>query len=127
MKKAVINGTEQVNAYMNDLEHPLKAEIEITRNILLNANKKIQERVKWNAPSFYYKEDMATFNPREKKHIHIVFHHSSIEGISSGILKGDYVGRRMVYLNNIEEVNTHRQELERIMNELVGIVDKQFD
>ncbi|TDH21260.1 DUF1801 domain-containing protein [Segetibacter sp. 3557_3] len=124
MKKAVINGTDQVDAYMKNLEHPLKAEIAVIRDILLHANKKIRERVKWNAPSFYYKQDMATFNPRAKNHVHIVFHHPSIESISSAILTGDYIGRRMVYLHNTEEVNSQKAELENIMNELVNIIDK---
>ena len=36
---------------MARLEHPLKAEIHAVRAIILKANRKIAERVKWNTPS----------------------------------------------------------------------------
>jgi len=67
------SNTAKVNEFMNQLDHLLKAEMEAVRTILLNANSKIAERIKWNTPSYYYREDIATFNPRAKQHVHIVF------------------------------------------------------
>lgn len=116
--------TVKVNEFMNQLDHPLKAEMEAVRTILLNANPKIAERVKWNAPSYYYKEDIATFNPRAKQHIHVVFHYAPVVDIESDLLKGDYKDRRMVYLRTMSEVENNKAALENIMNELIGILDE---
>ena len=113
---------EKVSEYMKLLVHPLKKEMEAVREIIKNSNPNIAERIKWNAPSYYYKEDLATFNPRAQQHIHIVFHHKSIPEIKSDLLEGDYKDRRMMYLRNMKEIKQHKKELERIMNELVGNV-----
>jgi uncharacterized protein YdhG (YjbR/CyaY superfamily) len=43
--------TEQVEAYLATLDHPHKAEIAAVRTIILNANDKIAERIKWKVPS----------------------------------------------------------------------------
>ncbi len=117
--------TTKVNEFMKQLDHPLKAEIEAVRTILLNANPKIAERIKWAAPSYYYKEDIVTFNPRAKQHVHIVFHYAPVVNIESDLLKGDYKDRRMVYLRNMSDVETNKAALENIMNELIGILDQQ--
>lgn len=128
-KKAVgpaESDTAKVNEFMNQLDHPLKAEMEAVRANLLNANSKISERIKWNAPSFYYREDIATFNPRAKQHVHIVFHYAPIVNIKSDLLTGDYKDRRMVYLRTMSEVESNKAALEKIMNELIDIIDKQI-
>ena len=113
------NDTDEVKEYMRKLQHPLKLEIEVVRDIIKNSNPKILERIKWNAPSYYFQQDLATFNPRSIKNIHIVFHHPDIVKIKSNLLEGDYKDRRMVYLWNMDDIKSNQKELERIMNELV--------
>ncbi|MGB7815828.1 MAG: hypothetical protein WBL28_05710 [Methylotenera sp.] len=46
--------TITVHDFMANLAHPLKAEIEAVRSIILAADANISECVKWNAPSFYF-------------------------------------------------------------------------
>lgn len=112
-----------VEEYMKKLKHPFKEEIESLRIIIRGANSKISERIKWNAPSYYYKEDLVTFNPRATKHVHLVFHHAEVVNIVSPLLEGDYKDRRMVYLKNMNEVNANKPEIVRIMNQLVDKLD----
>jgi uncharacterized protein YdhG (YjbR/CyaY superfamily) len=59
--------SEQVEQYLSKLEHPMKAEIEALRTIIKGANPKISERIKWNAPSYFYQEDLLTFGPPARK------------------------------------------------------------
>lgn len=69
------SGHEQVIEYMSVLEHPLKKEIEIIREIILSTNTQITEHIKWNAPSFCFNnEDRVTFNLRGKGHVQLIFH-----------------------------------------------------
>jgi len=118
-----IADAEIVAEYMDKLDHPLKAEIEAVRTIIKNANSKIAERIKWNAPSYYYKDDLVTFNHRDNNRVHLVFHHPEIVHISSPLLQGDYKDRRMLYLQNMQQVKTQKKELEKIMNELIKRID----
>lgn len=58
-----LSGSEQVDAFIQQLEHPLKQEIEQVRNILLQSDRRLTEHIKWNAPSFRIDdEDRITFN-----------------------------------------------------------------
>ena len=57
------------------------------------------------------------------KTVHLVFHHSSIVKIKSGLLEGDYKDRRMMYLRTMQEVEANKKELENIMNELVTLIE----
>ena len=98
MKKPTepINRTEEVDAFMEKLDHPFKAEVETVRKIIKKVNKGITEEVKWKAPSFSYKGYMVTFNLWEKKRVHLVFHNGAILTDKGGLLEGDYPDRRMM-------------------------------
>jgi uncharacterized protein YdeI (YjbR/CyaY-like superfamily) len=118
----VLSDADKVNEYMDKLEHPLKAEMEAVRKII-KSNKQIKERIKWAAPSYYYKADIVTFNHRAIKQVHLVFHHPSIVNIKSTILEGTYKDRRMAYFSDIDEIKTKSKELKMIIDELVKFQD----
>jgi hypothetical protein len=69
------SGHEQVVEFMDSLQHPLKKEIEEVRTIILNADNRFTEHIKWNAPSFCLQdEDRVTFNLQGKGFFRLVFH-----------------------------------------------------
>ena len=109
-----LTDADKVHEYMTGLRHPLKAEMEAVRLIIKNADKRISERIKWKAPSYYYKEDMVTFNGWATKNVHLVFHHPFIVKIKSALLEGDYKNRRMMYLFDMADVRKKKKELEKI-------------
>lgn len=115
--------TDAVANYMAALKHPLKAEAEIVRTVIKSAGKKLQERIKWNAPSYHINEtDLLTFNFSNAKSIRIIFHHPSIVKIKSALLQGEYKDRRIIYLNSAAEAKAATKELERIIKELVKLL-----
>lgn len=68
-------GPDQVASFMEALEHPLKAEIEAVRSIILEANVHLTEKIKWNAPSFCVNNaDRITFNLYRQDRILLIFH-----------------------------------------------------
>ncbi|UVI28392.1 DUF1801 domain-containing protein [Paenibacillus spongiae] len=74
-KTAKLSGHEQVIDFLNNLEHPLKDEIEEVRKIILGANEELCEHIKWKAPSFCYdNEDRITFNLHGKGYFLLIFH-----------------------------------------------------
>ncbi|CAG9623031.1 DUF1801 domain-containing protein [Sutcliffiella rhizosphaerae] len=69
------SGSEQVEAFLENLTHPHKEEIEEVRRIILSTDQKITEHIKWNAPSFcYHNEDRITFNLNGKGYFRLIFH-----------------------------------------------------
>jgi len=74
-KKADKAKGESVAAYMASLQHPHKKEIEAVRQMILAADAKIGEGVKWNAPSFHVGGvHFATLHLRSPKSIRVVLH-----------------------------------------------------
>ena len=126
MKKAVSNktNTEIVNEFMDNLDHPFKAEVQAVREIILNVNDQITEEIKWKAPSFSYKGYMVTFNLWARQHVHLVFHNGAILDHSSGLLEGNYPDRRMVYFSNMDDVKSKKSTLEKLVREWVELMDK---
>jgi hypothetical protein len=121
-----INDTPKVNAFLKDLKHPLKRESEALRSIIMNANSKLSERIKWNAPSFFYKEDMAAFNLRSQAYILIVFifYNGTMIDDNTGLLEGDYKDRRLAKFHSMEDVLAKKAALEKIVNQWVRLIEQ---
>jgi uncharacterized protein YdhG (YjbR/CyaY superfamily) len=127
MKKAnpTVNQTEQVNEFMDKLDHPFKAEVQMIREIIKNVNKDITEQIKWKAPTFSYKgEYLVTFNLWEKKHIHLVFHNPMVSKVKSKMLEGDYDDRRMTHFADRSEIQAKRKTLEKALKDLIKLQSK---
>jgi hypothetical protein len=65
---------ETVDALLATLKHPGTAVIQAVREVILAADPRIKEGIKWNAPSFYTTEHFATFPRRAKPGVMLVLH-----------------------------------------------------
>lgn len=65
---------DNVDAFLAALDHPRKAEIQALRQIILAADPRIGEGIKWNAPSFRTAEWFATFHLRAKEGVQLILH-----------------------------------------------------
>jgi hypothetical protein len=124
--KPLVNETDKVDAWMAASDHPLKAEMQAVREAILAAHLGITERIKWAAPSFGYKTDMATFNHRTDKHVHLVMHNGVVMNDTTGHLEGDYVDRRMIYFKNATEVAAKKQALQDAVRAWVKYEDERL-
>lgn len=64
----------KVQAFIDALDHPLKAEIVALRQLILRVDPAISEEVKWNAPSFRTSEHFATMHLRAKDTVQLILH-----------------------------------------------------
>ena len=120
-----VNKTEEVDAFMEKLDHPFKAEVQVVREIIKSVNEDITEQIKWAAPSFSYKGYMVTFNLWAKQHVHLVFHNGAILSNTGGLLQGDYPERRMAYFSGMGEIEAKRAALEDAVREWVMLRDRE--
>lgn len=114
----------EVAALMAQLTHPLKAEVEALRQIIRGANPKLHERVKWNAPSYFYKADLAAFNLHNEQFVQLIllFPHGLIAD-DSGLLLGDWKDKREARFANLQEVGAKKAALVRVINAWVAQID----
>ena len=113
---------------MTALEHPFKAEIESLRTAIRAAHKSIEERVKWNAPSYCAGDvDLAAFNLHQKKFVQLVmlFPHGFVDD-PAGILEGNYKDRRLVQFRDAAEVKKKSAALKKAFKDLVSLRRKSL-
>ena len=113
-----------VNEYMERLDNPLKAEMEQVREIILSACEKVTEDIKWSAPSFYYKDNICTFNPRAKKFVNLTFHKGALINDKTGLLEGDAKEARVARFENMVDIANKKNDLISVINEWVMMMDK---
>jgi hypothetical protein len=117
------DGKTVVDAYMRDVDHPFKAEMQAVREIILGASPKISERIKWNAPSFYCGEDLGAFNPRATEYAHLILLFPGGQGMddSSGLLEGNHKDRREAKFHSLDDVKAKKRALEKLVKGWVAL------
>lgn len=127
---------EQVSERIAKLEPELGKVIETIRQIILNTDPEIGERIKWNTPSFYYTGEMKPFDPKEykreiivlnlhKNRIMLIFPSGAKINDTSGLLEGDYSdGRKLVIFKDLEDVKLKEEALQNIVKIWLSLVDK---
>lgn len=128
-KKEKISGSEKVNQFLQNSEHPLKECIYLIRNIILDSGNNLTEHIKWNAPSFCFNnEDRITFKLNSKDNIQIIFHRGAkvkeipknkLISDSTGILKWATNDRAVATFVSLEQINENKNKLLKIINEWI--------
>jgi len=131
------SGPDKVEAYIQNMQHPLKNVVEALRQIILNTGPEIGEEVKWNAPAFFYTGEMKPFNPKEYKRylivfnlfkqdcIRLVFPRGAKVNDTSGLLEGDYAdGRRLAHFYSLEDVEAKKTVMQQVIRTWLELLDK---
>jgi hypothetical protein len=117
------NDSAYVNEFMTTFQHRFKAEMEAIRAIILKADSRITEGIKWNAPNFYYKGDMAVFTPHVKDHVLMVFPNGIVINDETGLLEGNYIDRRMAHFYNMDDIEAKKAALEKVIRRWIEVMD----
>jgi hypothetical protein len=76
-----MNRNPDVDAWLVKYDNPQKATVVRVREIILDADPRITEVIKWSTPTFVYKGNLASFQPRAKQFASLLFHEgASIPG-----------------------------------------------
>jgi uncharacterized protein YdeI (YjbR/CyaY-like superfamily) len=108
-----------VDEFMTSLNHPYKAEIEKLREIIMGANSKIEEAIKWKCPTFIYNGNIASVVVRTKSHVQLMFHSGATLNDDTGLLEGDGQQVRFARFQNMAEVEQKRKALETVVRNWV--------
>jgi len=128
---------DKVDAYMQNLKHPMKDVVAALRETILSTDAEIGEEIKWNAPTFFYAGEMKPSDPKKYKRYLIVFNLYQKDCIrlvfpsgakindTSGFLQGDYAdGRRLAFFHNLDEVRTQTKSLQQAIRKWLAVLDK---
>jgi uncharacterized protein YdhG (YjbR/CyaY superfamily) len=106
---------KQVDAWFAKYENPMKDVVLRMRDIILAADSRIDECIKWQAPTFTYEGNLASFFPKSKQHASLMFHHgASIPG-KHRLLTGGGDISRVMKIGTVAEANAAKKEIEAIV------------
>ncbi|MGD9093012.1 MAG: DUF1801 domain-containing protein [Anaerolineales bacterium] len=119
-----MNKNPKVDTYMNELENPLKDIWGEIRDIVLGVDPKMEEDIKWGAPTFIYKGNLATFNPRAKKFVNLTFHTGALIDDPDGVLEGEAKEARVFRVQNSEQLSEKKAGLVMVVENWIQLKDQ---
>ncbi|MEM7269000.1 MAG: DUF1801 domain-containing protein [Pseudomonadota bacterium] len=106
-----MNINPKVDEWMAAYDNPMKDVVEAVRKTILAADGRVTEDIKWQAPTFIYNGNIASFFPKAKKHATLMFHKGAfIEGDFPS-LEGDGKEARTMKFEDIAALDAKRDEL----------------
>jgi hypothetical protein len=104
-----------VDAWFEAYDNPMKPAVQRVREIILATDPRIAESIKWKAPTFEYKGNIASFYPKARSHVSLMFHQGAKIPGDHPLLEGEGATSRTAKLAGLEQVETRRAELEAII------------
>lgn len=105
---------QEVDDWMATYDNPMKETVQAMREVILAADPRISECIKWSAPTFTYKGNMASFFPKSKKHASLMFHTGAAIPGDFPSLEGDGKEARTLKVASLEDLAAKRDEVEAI-------------
>jgi len=109
-----MNRNPEVDQWLDQAGHPLEAAMRRARDIILEADGRVTESIKWNTPTFAYRGNIASFNP-SKNVISIMFHRGAEIPGEHPCLEGDGRLVRTMRFADLDQLQAGRADLEAVI------------
>ncbi|HEX2533157.1 MAG TPA: DUF1801 domain-containing protein [Chitinophagaceae bacterium] len=129
MKKMPSAESSEVTRFLDALNHPLRAEIEQLRQVILNAVPGLSESIKWNGPNYAHEgEDRITMSIQPPRQIRLVFHRGAkktdppadrLIPDPSGLLDWKAGDRAVASFKNRKDIEDHEQVLAHLVRDWI--------
>jgi hypothetical protein len=104
-----------VEAWFAELVHPMKAVMLRVREVVLAADPRITETMKWKSPTFMYGGNLASIDPHAKRWVSVLFHRGAEIPGEHPILEGEGRLARYARFDDIDSVEAGRPALEAVV------------
>ena len=110
-----MNENPEVVAWLDELDHPLLDVILAVRMVILEADDRIAETIKWKSPTFMYEGNLASIDPKAKKHVAVLFHRGAEIPGEHPLLQGEGKVARYARFADMASVEAGRDGLATIV------------
>lgn len=107
--------SKEVDAWLARYENPMKAVVLRIREIILAADPRITECIKWQAPTFTYRGNLASFFPKSKQHASLMFHDGANIPGKHAILEGTADKGRSIKLATVAAADKAKPALVKVV------------
>ena len=109
-----MNRNKDVDDWLKAYDNPMKPVVSAIRDLALETDSRITEAIKWQAPTFVYKGNIASFFPRAKKHATLMFHKGAEIAGDFPNLVGDGKEARSFKVTDLADLEAKQAELAAI-------------
>lgn len=119
--------------FLNDLEPSKREQVDILRKLILSSEPRLEEHIKWNAPSYVFDgEDRITFNLMNKQGVvKLVLHMGAtrkenkngapILQNDSGLIEWNSDIRGTITFTTIEDISANLDTLKKIVKDWLSL------
>jgi uncharacterized protein YdhG (YjbR/CyaY superfamily) len=107
--------SREVDAWLAKYDNPMKAVVQRIRTIVLDADARMDECIKWQAPTFTYRGNLASFYPKSRQHASLMFHQGAHIPGTHARLEGSGDTSRVLKIGSVAEADAARPDIERIV------------
>ncbi len=117
------NRNPEVDAWFAAYENPQKDLVQAVRRVVLDADPRVSEAVKWKAPTFVYRGNIASFYPRTKTHVSLMFHSGASLPDPSGLLEGEGDTSRVARFTDANDLTDKAEALRGLVAAWIDLKD----
>ena len=106
--------TNEVDDWFAERKRPLTDAMQLARKLILEADSRVSESIKWKTPTFSYNGNIVSFNP-SAKFVSLLFHRGAEIKGDFPHLAGDGRLVRVMRFADANEVEATRDELQAVI------------
>src|SRR5688572_29408155 len=107
--------SKEVDAWFERYDNPMKPVVQRLRAIVLGADPRIEETIKWQAPTFTYRGNLASFFPKSKQHASLMFHLGAHIPGKHPLLEGSGGTSRVMKIASVAHANAEQSAIMRVV------------
>lgn len=107
--------SKEVDQWFKEYDNPMKKVVMAIRDVILATDDRVGECIKWQAPTFTFEGNIASFFPKSKKHASLMFHQGAMIPGRHAILVGDGSAARQIKIADLDEVEAKRKQIEAVV------------
>jgi hypothetical protein len=103
----------EVERWFQERQHPLEDAMRRARDIIMGADPRVEESIKWKTPTFSYRGNIVSFNP-SKNFVSLLFHRGAEIPGRHPRLEGEGGLVRVMRFADLAEVEASKSDLEAV-------------
>jgi hypothetical protein len=112
----------EVDAWFTERQPEMEPAMQRVRRIILGADDRVTEAIKWKTPTFMYEGNIASFNPA-KRLVSLLFHRGAEIPGDHPRLEGDGKLARTMRFADLDEVEAGKADLETVIRDWIAMRD----
>jgi hypothetical protein len=101
----------EVDQWLGASEHPQKDLMQRVRETILEADARVSETIKWKSPTFMYEGNLASIDPKARKHVAVLFHRGAEIPGDHPLLQGEGKLARFARFPDLDSAERGRDAL----------------